>query len=478
MKTIDQDKILNIKDDKNIIIKGKNMTTGGRKINWAGYTWQIMTGSGDSGPNNWSDSTNNVWVDSSNNLHLKITNVGGNWYCVNMNTGSFDYGTFTFHMVNNPSSPMLDNNTVMSGFYWNGDTNELDIEYAKWGNASETQLGQYTIQPNSLNLGKNYSINVANTTNIIAYQSNGNVNFSTTDSSGKVIGSYNANHQIATGGVFAFMLWLYDPSGRGYIGPSDGVGKEMILSNFTYTTTSPVIKYKCSGSPNYQCTSDNGDGTGTYATLTACQAACTTPIPTRYNCSGAPNYTCVATSNGQYATLAACQAACMAPTPTNLVQNPGFETASTTNPNMTANWWTWYSGKVVPNFSYPQSGRIGGNSVEISYASTGPGAIYGQNIPLRGLDLTKKYTLSGWVKTQNIQHVSGAGGGACIQIDWFRNNNSVFISSIVTSNFTGTVWTQLSKSGITIPPNADTVRILCKLSNCTGKAWFDDVSLN
>ena len=41
-------------------------------ISWAGHTWDVRSGTGDPGGNNWSSSSNNVWVDAQNNLHLKI----------------------------------------------------------------------------------------------------------------------------------------------------------------------------------------------------------------------------------------------------------------------------------------------------------------------------------------------------------------------------------------------------------------------
>jgi ABC-type nickel/cobalt efflux system permease component RcnA len=38
-----------------------------------------------------------------------------------------------------------------------------------------------------------------------------------------------------------------------------------------------VIKWKCSGRPDYQCTSDNGDGTGIYNTQLDCITVCRAP---------------------------------------------------------------------------------------------------------------------------------------------------------------------------------------------------------
>jgi len=67
----------------------------------------------------------------------------------------------------------------------------------------------------------------------------------------------------------------------------------------------PPVSYNCVSGV---CT-DPGDGSGTYATLVACQAACTPPPPVTYNCvSGV--CTDPGDGSGTYATLIACQAAC------------------------------------------------------------------------------------------------------------------------------------------------------------------------
>ena len=74
----------------------------------------------------------------------------------------------------------------------------------------------------------------------------------------------------------------------------------------------PPVSYNCvSGT----CT-DPGDGSGTYATLIACEAACTPPPPVSYNCVSG---TCTdpGDGSGTYATLGACQAAC--PAATNVI---------------------------------------------------------------------------------------------------------------------------------------------------------------
>lgn len=212
--------------------------------------------------------------------------------------------------------------------------------------------------------------------------------------------------------------------------------------------------------------------------------------PYSYGWSGLPSgctvgnvnsFTCTPTATGVFtitvsvtdsSLLTACSTGIIhisPPISTNLVQNPGFEITSIA-PNIPANWRTY--GVGTPSFSYPQPGRIGGVSVEITYASASTEAAWLQDISIGTLNRTKQYTLSGWINTQNI---SGTGG-ANIQIEWF--NGSTYISYTPTNIFKGTTWTQLS---VTIPPNtipsgANIARVMCKLGNCTGSAWFDDIS--
>lgn len=50
-------------------------------IEFAGHTWNVKSGTGGPGPNNWSNSNNSVWVDNEGKLHLKIRYINGKWVC-------------------------------------------------------------------------------------------------------------------------------------------------------------------------------------------------------------------------------------------------------------------------------------------------------------------------------------------------------------------------------------------------------------
>jgi surface protein len=77
------------------------------------------------------------------------------------------------------------------------------------------------------------------------------------------------------------------------------------LAACTAACTSPVTSYNCT---NGTCVLVSGSG-GQYPTLALCQNACTPPVTT-YNCTNG-NCVSVSGSGGQYATLAACTNACI-----------------------------------------------------------------------------------------------------------------------------------------------------------------------
>lgn len=154
--------------------------------------------------------------------------------------------------------------------------------------------------------------------------------------------------------------------------------------------------------------------------------------------------------------------------PTELISNPGFEIINPTNILLPNNWWTYTTGGTSHKLTYPEPGRIGGSSVSIEYITTsGYSALWGYNV---NIDITKKYKLSGWIKTQNI-----IGTGARIGIDW-KSATANLSSNTVVSNITGsTDW--LYFEGIVTPnPLSNHGSIVLSLNNATGKVWFDDIS--
>lgn len=112
-------------------------------ISFSGYQWNVRSGSGGPGPNNWSDQ--NVYVDSSNNLHLKLTYDNGQWNAAELvSQQSFGFGTYQFQLQ---GLPTLDPYDVFGMFNYGGQdyTNEIDIEMSTFG--GNTGPGNWTVWP-------------------------------------------------------------------------------------------------------------------------------------------------------------------------------------------------------------------------------------------------------------------------------------------------------------------------------------------
>ncbi|WP_284699817.1 family 16 glycosylhydrolase [Chitinolyticbacter albus] len=127
-----------------------------KTLRWAGYDWNVRAGGGGPGPNNWDE--NNAWVDANGYLHLKIANRNGRWSSAEVqlaNPSRVHFGSYQFQMLGRPD--LLDRNTVFGFFtYPSSDvgadaTHEIDIEFARWGNASYP-WGNYTVYPNQAGL--------------------------------------------------------------------------------------------------------------------------------------------------------------------------------------------------------------------------------------------------------------------------------------------------------------------------------------
>jgi hypothetical protein len=125
---------------------------GVTSISFAGYPWTVKTSAGTvgPGPNQFSDSPQNVWVDAAGQLHLRITHRDGRWQCAEVTLGrSLGYGTYAFTIASAIGN--LDPNVVLGLFTWDDapadNHREIDIEFARWGNAASATNAQYAIQP-------------------------------------------------------------------------------------------------------------------------------------------------------------------------------------------------------------------------------------------------------------------------------------------------------------------------------------------
>ena len=124
--------------------------TEARTIEFAGMSWTVKNGYAGPGPNFWSDSTDSVWVDAQGRLHMKIRQIGGTWYCSEVICQEdFGYSRYTVKMSSNPE--LFDRNAVVGFFTYKSDTEEIDIEFTKWGSTTDPNTGQFAVQPSTPN---------------------------------------------------------------------------------------------------------------------------------------------------------------------------------------------------------------------------------------------------------------------------------------------------------------------------------------
>lgn len=128
-------------------------------ISFSGYDWEVRSGTGGPGPNDWS--ADNVFVDA-DGLHLKISNSGSTWSCAEVTlTQRLGFGVYEFQLTGRPD--LFDRNVVLGLFnYPPADvgpdgTNEIDIEFAQWGQAGNRNRLNWTVYPPALGPGTTHN---------------------------------------------------------------------------------------------------------------------------------------------------------------------------------------------------------------------------------------------------------------------------------------------------------------------------------
>jgi len=127
-----------------------------KTLNFSGRVWTVRSGGyGSPGTGTWSE--NNAFVDAQGMLHLKMTYVGGKWYSAEVvSAQSFGMGTYQFYVIGRVDQ--LDRNVVLGLFSYPtasqgvSGTHEIDIEFARWGNAQGKMLN-YSVWPTQKALG-------------------------------------------------------------------------------------------------------------------------------------------------------------------------------------------------------------------------------------------------------------------------------------------------------------------------------------
>lgn len=216
-------------------------------IQFSGYTWEVRpTGSGGPGPNQWDPA--NVWVDANGHLHLKISHVNGQWCAAELyTTQRLGFGTYQWQLTRRVDQ--LDQNVVLGLFNYThpdvgpGGTNEIDIEFARWGNAAWPNLN-YTVWPAVTGVPQtsdtyDFTLNGDYTTHRFTWSSNqilfqslhGHTDTNTNEFHRWTFAPAQPLQAIPQNPLPVHMnLWLY--AGRP---PVNGQEVEIIISKFTYT---------------------------------------------------------------------------------------------------------------------------------------------------------------------------------------------------------------------------------------------------
>jgi len=216
-------------------------------VQFSGYTWNIRsTGSSTEGPGPNIFNGSNAWVDSNGWLHLKISKntTTNKWNCAEVyTTQNFGYGTYQWQVEGAIGS--LDKNIVLGLFNYSGNDgfDEMDIEFARWGNNNWPNLN-YTVFPatssnkSDWNYTKDFTLTGGTYTthrfkrssNSVVFKSlNGFYNDDTNLFASATCSSPTSS--ISTLGMPVHMnLWLFDGHA-----PSDAKEVEIIIHSFTFT---------------------------------------------------------------------------------------------------------------------------------------------------------------------------------------------------------------------------------------------------
>lgn len=216
-----------------------------KTLTFAGHTWTVRPNSV-GGPRNNTWCEDNAFVDSSGYLHLKLTNTGGAWCSAQVeSTDRMGYGTYQWQL--NSRVDLLDKNVVFGLFqYPTADvgpdgTNEIDIEFTKWGNSLSNGLN-YTVYPAQAGLTETtqnfpISLNGDYTTHRYIWQSqsvhfqstNGHYDTSPYPIADWTFAPFNPQQRIGSQPMPVYMnLWITAP-------PSNNQPVEVVISNFTFT---------------------------------------------------------------------------------------------------------------------------------------------------------------------------------------------------------------------------------------------------
>lgn len=212
-------------------------------IRFAGHEWLVRDYPGGPGPNSWD--VGNVFVDEAG-LHLRISKIGGVWTCAEVIlTQPLGFGTYSFDITGRPDK--LDRNAVLGLFTFPDEdvgpsgTNEIDIEFARWGSKTNPNVLNWTVYPPELGpRSTNHHVPMALKTAASSHSfiwNASSVAFAShqgyAGDGGKLIARWTTGPatEIPQSSVPVHInLWLLDGKA-----PADGKPVEIVIRNFAFT---------------------------------------------------------------------------------------------------------------------------------------------------------------------------------------------------------------------------------------------------
>ena len=208
------------------------------RVTWSGATWQIKTSRSAVGPGPNIFDKANVSVDSAGRLHLRVArNAAGAWTAAEIiGPTTHGYGAYTFRLASAVDD--LDPNVVFGLFTWSdrarSANREIDIEFARWGSATDPTSGQYVVQPHSTAGHLMRFSQPADTTSTHHFTWRpGRIDWLSQGSGDQVIASYaySGSDVPPTGDERVRLnLWLF-----GGVAPTDGQPVEIVIESFVFT---------------------------------------------------------------------------------------------------------------------------------------------------------------------------------------------------------------------------------------------------
>lgn len=213
---------------------------GAETLSFSGHSWRVRDYEGMPGPNGFS--AKNVWVDKEGALHLQIRHQDGKWTCAEVIAeGDFSPGRYAF-VVEGPVGT-LDPQVVFGLFTYpraevgKSGTHEIDIEFARWGNAAYPNLN-YTVWPATEGLkqtteSREVKIDAALTQHTFIWEKE-RVSFASfagkTELASWIYAPEDAARRISQGPQQLMInLWLMDGKA-----PQDGKEVEVVVRRFVY----------------------------------------------------------------------------------------------------------------------------------------------------------------------------------------------------------------------------------------------------